>query len=283
VTVPLEQQGAGCTPRTDALAYADFGLRVAPAGANGKLLVNPKQATCDPQIIRMFWSRWPHADIAWAAPKSIIVVTVSNRYRCLGWLGGGDACNVETASIATATGGACLLYTAGAGPYRALMSVGGLLVDVLGTIGSVGIEIFVGAPVLLPSAGTGRRWIRQLSETPPAPAPSWVEEASVVPVAERKTGALFQSAGSSWSPSHEPLIASAHTVARALGSRKAPHRGNYSCRCPGPSHRNGDRRPSLSVGNGDDGRLLLNCFGDCSYGEILEALRQRSILPRRRQ
>jgi hypothetical protein len=37
----------------------------------------------------------------------------------------------------------------------------------------------------------------------------------------------------------------------------------------------------LSVGNGADGQLLLNCFGDCSYGEIVEALRQRGILPGR--
>jgi hypothetical protein len=68
VTVPLEQQGVVRTPRKDALAYAAFGLRVAPARANGDLLVDRKAATCDTRIIAAVWNRWPFADVAWRRP-----------------------------------------------------------------------------------------------------------------------------------------------------------------------------------------------------------------------
>ena len=63
----------------------------------------------------------------------------------------------------------------------------------------------------------------------------------------------------------------AHDVAVALGGKKGSD-GNFMCRCPGPVHKNGDRRPSLSVKDGRD-KLLLYCFAGCSYDEIITALR----------
>ncbi len=33
-----------------------------------------------------------------------------------------------------------------------------------------------------------------------------------------------------------------------------------------------DKRPSLSIGTGDDGRLLLKCFAGCSWDELRAAL-----------
>lgn len=46
----------------------------------------------------------------------------------------------------------------------------------------------------------------------------------------------------------------------------------YEARCPGSRHKHGDKRPSLSVGIGLDGRVLLNCHTGCSTEEILGAL-----------
>jgi hypothetical protein len=37
-----------------------------------------------------------------------------------------------------------------------------------------------------------------------------------------------------------------------------------------PAH--GDRTPSLSITEGDDGRVLLHCFGGCSFDSILTAM-----------
>jgi hypothetical protein len=149
VTVPLEQQGVVRTPRTDELAYATFGLRVAPAHANGDLLVDRKAATCDPQIIAAMWDRWPFADVAWVTPPTILVV-VENRYRRMAQFGRGDARSVDTPAIATETGGACLLFAASSGPYRPRTAIKDSSDE------DTRIEVLTGSNVLLPSAGTGR-------------------------------------------------------------------------------------------------------------------------------
>ena len=51
----------------------------------------------------------------------------------------------------------------------------------------------------------------------------------------------------------------------------------WVARCPAHS----DRRPSLSICHGADGRLLLHCFAGCSWAAIREALRARSLWPER--
>lgn len=43
-----------------------------------------------------------------------------------------------------------------------------------------------------------------------------------------------------------------------------------------PAH--GDRRPSLTLADAPDGRLLLNCKAGCSFAAVLGALRDRSLL-----
>lgn len=43
---------------------------------------------------------------------------------------------------------------------------------------------------------------------------------------------------------------------------------NYSARCPAHD----DHNPSLSISCGNDGKILLNCFGGCSVGDICASL-----------
>jgi hypothetical protein len=92
-----EDRGAGgprqgaTSPIEWALAYAEFELRVATARANHELLISPKRATCDPDIIVALWSRWPFADITWLLPPTILAVVIDNRYRRLAHFGGADA------------------------------------------------------------------------------------------------------------------------------------------------------------------------------------------------
>jgi hypothetical protein len=75
----------------------------------------------------------------------------------------------------------------------------------------------------------------------------------------------------------------ARDIAWALDCRTPPDAaGNFQCRCPGPSHRNGDQNPSLSIRDGRDGRLLLHCFAGCSFDDIVAALERRGIVSRRR-
>src|SRR5215213_251235 len=48
----------------------------------------------------------------------------------------------------------------------------------------------------------------------------------------------------------------------------------YAARCPCPGHGKGrgDVHPSLSVTEGDDGRVLLTCHAGCPSDEVVEAL-----------
>ena len=70
----------------------------------------------------------------------------------------------------------------------------------------------------------------------------------------------------------------ARDIAIALGGRKIGD-GSYRCHCPGPSHRRGDLNPSLSIRDGDNGRLLLHCFSGDSYDDIVAALRAKGLRP----
>lgn len=72
-------------------------------------------------------------------------------------------------------------------------------------------------------------------------------------------------------------------VAQRLGGQRLAS-GGYICRCPVPSHGagKGDRRPSLSVTEGDIG-LLVHCFAGCSPGDVLEELGRLDLVDRERE
>lgn len=59
----------------------------------------------------------------------------------------------------------------------------------------------------------------------------------------------------------------AESFAELVNARRAG-RGRWAARCP--AHEDGS--PSLSISEGRDGRVLLNCFAGCSLTSILEAL-----------
>lgn len=72
-------------------------------------------------------------------------------------------------------------------------------------------------------------------------------------------------------------MSAAEEIGRALKGR---HNGTgWLVRCPCPAHGNGrgDRSPSLSVHDSDDGRLLLRCFAGCEFGDVLAALRNLGL------
>lgn len=58
----------------------------------------------------------------------------------------------------------------------------------------------------------------------------------------------------------------ASDLAQILDARRAGA-GKWQARCPAHS----DRSPSLSIGEGKDGRILLHCFAGCTVREILAA------------
>ena len=60
---------------------------------------------------------------------------------------------------------------------------------------------------------------------------------------------------------------SAERITRALRGRWYRRYGLACC----PAH--GDKRPSLTLADGNDGRLLLSCKAGCSFIDVLDALR----------
>jgi hypothetical protein len=85
-------------------------------------------------------------------------------------------------------------------------------------------------------------------------------------------------------PSFTADYPSAREVSLRLKGETRPDRaGNYTCHCPGPTHKNGDANPSLSVKDGASGRPLLFCHAGCDYRDIVAALERLGILPRARR
>ena len=68
------------------------------------------------------------------------------------------------------------------------------------------------------------------------------------------------------SPVQIPDAPVERVLARLKGVRKSLH-GWVAC-CPAHS----DREPSLSIGLGDEGQVLLTCFAGCSLEQIVEAM-----------
>jgi putative DNA primase/helicase len=60
-------------------------------------------------------------------------------------------------------------------------------------------------------------------------------------------------------------------LAKALGGRKSGRSWVACC----PAHR--DRDPSLSIAQGDDGRILVHCHAGCEQGAVIDALRSRGL------
>lgn len=62
------------------------------------------------------------------------------------------------------------------------------------------------------------------------------------------------------------------TAAQSLGQKVTKSGAGWTSNCPGPRHSNGDRRPSLKIDEGNDGRALLYCHAGCDTAHIVEAL-----------
>ena len=77
-------------------------------------------------------------------------------------------------------------------------------------------------------------------------------------------------------------MSEAAAISRSLGGRR--HTGRYLVRCPVPGHGRGrgDRRPSLSIADGDH-RLLVQCFAGCDARDVLETLQSLGLITEARK
>ena len=159
---PLSQ-----TPLEFALLYAKAGLSIFPVRANKKPLTphGLKDATTDEAIIRAWWTKWPHADIAWAVPADILVVDLDSKHDDIAKFerhDGRTLASIETPTATTPSGGRHVFFNANGHEYR-----NGTRVE-----GCCDLRT-QGGYVVLPGAENGREWLKSL-DGPWAPAPEWL-------------------------------------------------------------------------------------------------------------
>ena len=72
----------------------------------------------------------------------------------------------------------------------------------------------------------------------------------------------------------------AQEIASILGNAKKVGNG-YLASCPVPDHGqgNGDKHPSLSVTDGEDGNILFKCHGGCDQHTVFSTIKDMGILP----
>jgi hypothetical protein len=67
-------------------------------------------------------------------------------------------------------------------------------------------------------------------------------------------------------------------IGLALRGKKNGSGWLVSCPCPNHGNGRGDRNPSLSVMDGDDGRLLVRCFAGCTFEDVMDQFRRRRLV-----
>ena len=72
----------------------------------------------------------------------------------------------------------------------------------------------------------------------------------------------------------------AEKIAKALGNAKKVGKG-WVASCPLPTHGrgNGDKNPSLSISDGEDGKPLFKCHSGCDQHELFHFIRNSGLLP----
>jgi len=72
----------------------------------------------------------------------------------------------------------------------------------------------------------------------------------------------------------------AEQIAKALGNAKKVN-GSWLASCPLPTHGqgNGDKNPSLSITDGQDGKPLFKCHGGCDQHDVFAAIKDFGLLP----
>lgn len=252
----------GVRPLDAARLYHQAGLCVIPAGADKRPMVGwaefqTRRSTLGE--IEEWWSRWPEANIAMVcgAVSGRVVVDLDPRNADPRWLDTLSKTMPPTPIVDTPSGGVHYHFETGVLPLRKVTGLRSGL-DFQGE----------GACAMLPPSRTAKglytwrgTWTRQ-------------PELAVLPVSIRYF--LTTPTTASEPPRPAPVRGGQagsglrYTVDDVLPrlTRLRKVRTGWTACCP--AHE--DRSPSLSVGLGLDGKVLLHCFSGCSYEQITAAL-----------
>jgi hypothetical protein len=245
-----------------AVQYLEAGLSVVPLQPNKKQPLVRWREFQDrrPSVteVQTWWTAWPAAGIAIVCGRvsELAVLDEDPRH-------GGDRSlaryPLPEGPVVLTGGGGRHFYFALNGEH--VPRIGALLpgVDLLGE------GALATAPPSVHPCGAVYRWApgRALGEVPLPPLPFWLRG-----LLSDRRAAPRPCAGSSGSAG-APLAVEA-ALARLDGVRRAGT--GWTARCP--AHE--DHVPSLSVGVGVDGRLLLHCFAGCAFDTIRASLEARA-------
>jgi hypothetical protein len=122
---------------------------------------------------------------------------------------------------------------------------------------------YVLAPPTIHPNGTPYRWVpgRALGDVPLSAVPAWLRQ--LIRQRERRRG--FHRAGDMSERIQLPRDIR-HVLSRLDAVRRSGP--GWVARCP--AHE--DREPSLSIGIGREGNVLLHCFAGCAFVDIIAAL-----------
>lgn len=252
------------TARDAALAYLRAGLSVIPARREDKrpCLAWGGYQTRRPTRAEVisWWKRWPDAGVAivCGAVSGLAVLDFDPR--------NGDGLHALASRLpitpTVETGGGGVHYYFSLPPGKRLTKIPGL-------IPGADLQAEASCVIAPPSLHPSRRRYRwrpglALGEVPLAPPPPVIRQLIALhraPEVERPTG-------------RRPLRGDALTVEEILSRLSSVRRcgPGWVARCP--AHE--DREPSLSIGRGDGGQVLLFCHAGCSFVEILAALRREA-------
>lgn len=253
------------TPKDAALAYLAAGLSVIPVqrGTKRPLIKWGEFQTRRPTEaeVAAWWRHWPEAGvgIVCGAVSSLVVVDFDPR--------NGDGLQAlahrlpPTPTVETGGGGRHSYFSLS--PGERLPKLPNLLpgVDLQAEASCV-----IAPPSIHPS-GRRYRWHPGLAvgETPLAPLPSIIRQLVTLHL-QREEGDR--------SPRKRGGLTSVFTLDSVLSTLRRVRRCGVGWIGLCPAH--DDREHSLSIGQGDGGRVLLFCHAGCSFSEIVAALRREA-------
>jgi hypothetical protein len=204
-----------------------------------------------PAEVSAWVHRWPDAGVGIVCGRvsGLFVVDIDPR-------NGGDV------SVARFDLGRGPLVDTGGGGLHAYYASPAPPAKITGLLAGVDLQGEGSLVVVPPSMhASGRRYRfregRALGEVPLPPGPFWLREL----LRQHRADLLRTEA-----QARGPCPQLDEVLARLTGVRKV--RRGWLARCPGHA----DTAPSLSVAVGDKGKLLLYCFGGCTFRQIVAAL-----------
>lgn len=247
-----------------ALAYLRAGLGVVPLRPRDKKpLVAWKEYqgrhATEAEVIG-WYRQWPDAGVAVVCGQVSGLVVLDSDPRNGDGLASIAHRLPPTPTVETGSGGRHLWFRAGGVPVpRAPALLPGLDLQAEASLATV-------PPSIHPN-GRPYRWLPGLGfgEVPLAPVPPIV----------RSLLALRFAPVDPPTRCRRPSPGATLTLDGVLGALEGVQRsgGGWVARCP--AHQ--DREPSLSIGQGADGRVLLHCFAGCDFGAVVAALHQGAV------